>query len=141
VSAFPPGQWSTVSRAVIASCAGKDGGAPGDQFLTDPRQCHFDPAKLPTCDAGSALDQCLTSAQIDTVRKLYAGPVNPRTGERIYAGLTVGSEDQPLDPTAQGDPATWPKEQFYLFKWSLGDASSLDRRRKSPFGADSPSTR
>ncbi|UZJ57894.1 tannase/feruloyl esterase family alpha/beta hydrolase [Pseudomonas sp. KU26590] len=114
------GQWSTVSKAVIASCAGKDGGAPGDQFLTDPRQCHFDPAKLPTCDAGSATDQCLTSKQIDTVRRLYAGPVNPRTGERIYAGLTVGSEDQPLGPAAQGDPAAWPKEQFYLFNWSLG---------------------
>jgi feruloyl esterase len=46
--------------------------------------------------------------------------MNPRTGERIYAGLTLGSEDQPLGPAAQGDPATWPKEQFYLFKWSLG---------------------
>ena len=114
------GQWSTISKAVMASCAGKDGGAPGDQFLTDPRQCHFDPAKLPACDAGSPSDQCLTSAQVDTARRVYTGPLNPRTGERIYAGLTVGSEDQPLGPAAQGDPASWPKEQFYLFNWSLG---------------------
>jgi feruloyl esterase len=144
------GQWSTVSHAVLASCVGKDGGAPGDKFLTDPRQCHFDPATLPLCKAGSAANECLTAVQIDTVRRLYAGPVNPRTQERIYAGLTLGSEDQPLGPVAQGDPASWPKEQFYLFNWSAGigfdplrfdfdrDLDRLDAQLSSTLNANSP---
>ncbi len=116
------GQWSMVSRAVLASCAGRDGGAPGDRFLTDPRRCQFDPATLPVCQASAATDDCLTAAQLATVRRLHAGPVNPRTGERIFAGLTVGSEDQPLGPTLQGDPAIWPDQQFYPFRWTLGAA-------------------
>tara|TARA_B100000678_G_scaffold290470_1_gene303494 strand:+ start:928 stop:2568 length:1641 start_codon:yes stop_codon:yes gene_type:complete len=113
-------QWSMVTDAVLNSCAGKDGGAPGDRFLTDPRQCHFDPATLPACEAGTAAD-CLTEPQLDTLRKLYSGPVNPRTGERIYAGLTPGSENMPLGPLMQGDPATWPDQQFYPFRWALRD--------------------
>lgn len=113
-------QWSLISRAVLASCAGKDGGAPGDRFLTDPRRCRFDPATLPMCKQGIAADDCLTAPQLATLRRLYAGPTNPRTGERIYAGLTPGSEDQPLGPVMQGDPAIWPAQQFYLFNWALG---------------------
>jgi feruloyl esterase len=114
------GQWSMVTRAVLASCAGKDGGAPGDRFLTDPRRCGFDPASLPICRAGTSADECVTIPQLATIRRLYAGPSNPRTGERIYAGLTPGSEDQPLGPVMQGDPAIWPDQQFYPFRWSLG---------------------
>jgi feruloyl esterase len=115
-----PAQWSLVSRAELDDCAGKDGGAPGDRFLTDPRQCRFDPAALPVCEAGADSDDCLTEPQLATLRRLYAGPVNPRTGERIYAGLTPGSEDQPLGPTMQGDPAIWPAQQFYPFDWGVG---------------------
>jgi feruloyl esterase len=115
-------QWSMVTRAVLASCGGKDGGAPGDAFLTDPRRCRFDPAALPACRAGAAADTCVTAPQLATLRRLYAGPTNPRTAERIYAGLTIGSEDQPLGPVAQGDPATWPDQQFYPFRWALGTA-------------------
>lgn len=115
-------QWSMVSRRVLAACAGKDGGAPGDAFLTDPRRCDFDPASLPVCEAGASGDECLTGAQLASLRRLYAGPVNPRTGERIYAGLALGSEAMPLGPLAQSDPATWPAQQFYPFRWSMGAA-------------------
>ncbi|CAN5363783.1 tannase/feruloyl esterase family alpha/beta hydrolase [soil metagenome] len=115
-------QWSLVTRAVLANCVGKDGGAPGDRFLTDPRRCGFDPAALPVCRTGTSADDCVTALQLATLRRLYAGPSNPRTGERIYAGLTPGSEDQPLGPMMQGDPAIWPDQQFYPFRWSLGSA-------------------
>jgi feruloyl esterase len=121
------GQWSMVSRAVLASCASKDGGAPGDKFLTDPRRCGFDPATLPVCRTGISADTCVTAPQVATLRRLYAGPTNPRTGERIYAGLTPGSEDQPLGPVMQGDPKTWPDQQFYPFRWTLGSAFEASR--------------
>lgn len=116
------GQWAMVSRATLANCAGKDGGAPGDRFLIDPRRCRFDPASLPICRSGTSAEDCLTAPQLATVQRLYAGPTNPNTGERIYAGLTPGSEDQPLGPMMQGDPATWPDQQFYPFRWTLGAA-------------------
>lgn len=118
-SKLSAGQWNMVTRAVLGACAGKDGGAPGDSFLTDPRLCHFDPASLPMCKPGVTGDDCLTGQQLVTLRKLYDGPVNPRTAERIYAGLTLGSEAMPLGPLMQGDTATWPDQQFYPFRWSL----------------------
>ncbi|MDB5593818.1 MAG: prolyl oligopeptidase family protein [Hyphomicrobiales bacterium] len=113
---------SMVSKAVIASCGGKDGGAPGDAFLTDPRQCHFNPETLTKCEAGADVGQCLTAPKLTALRKMYEGAVNPRTGERIYAGLTAGSENQPLGPSLQGDPDAWPIQQFYPFLWAFGQS-------------------
>jgi len=34
----------------------------------------------------------LTAEQVDAAKKIYAGPTNPRTGDRIYPGLEPGSE-------------------------------------------------
>lgn len=34
----------------------------------------------------------LTDFQIEALRKLYTGPVNPKTGEQIYCGMPIGSE-------------------------------------------------
>jgi feruloyl esterase len=61
-------------------------------FVDDPDHCHFDPAVL-LCKNGDAPD-CLTAPQLDLLRKLYAGPVNPRTGESIFPGMPVGGELQ-----------------------------------------------
>ena len=35
---------------------------------------------------------CLTTTQVEAVRKIYAGPTNPRTNERIWSPLYRGSE-------------------------------------------------
>jgi feruloyl esterase len=42
--------------------------------------------------AGADAPTCLTAPQVEAVRTIYAGPRNPRTGERIYPGLERGSE-------------------------------------------------
>jgi len=52
-----------------------------DGVIADPPACHFDPASL-QCK-GANQESCLTAAQVDTVNKIYNGPVNPRTGEPI----------------------------------------------------------
>lgn len=127
-AALSAAQWSMVSRTVLKACGGKDGGAPGDLFLTDPRQCRFDAATLPVCTPGQTSDQCLTAEQVETVRRIHGGAVNPRTGERIYPGVMLGSEDQMLGPLMQGGK-DWPAQQFYPFVWSLGtvfNAQSFD---------------
>src|SRR4030095_16125280 len=35
---------------------------------------------------------CLTAAQVEAVQKIYAGPANPRTNEKIWSPLYRGSE-------------------------------------------------
>jgi feruloyl esterase len=61
-----------------------------DGVIDDPRRCRFDPASL-ACAAGTTAG-CLTPTELEAVRKVYAGPVNPRTGEQIFPGWPVGSE-------------------------------------------------
>ena len=59
-------------------------------FVDNPLTCNFDPGAL-LC-TGADGPTCLTQAQIDAVRKIYAGPHNPTTGASIYPGLEPGSE-------------------------------------------------
>ncbi len=77
-----------VQDAALAACDALDGAADG--LVSDPARCHFDPAKLQCKGADSAT--CLTAAQVDAVRKIYSGPMNPRTGKNIYPGLYPGGE-------------------------------------------------
>jgi feruloyl esterase len=79
-----------VNEAVLKACAGKDGGAPGDRFLTNPFACTFDPQSL-RC-AGADAPGCLSDAQVAAVAAVYAGARNPRTGAPLYYGWIRGSE-------------------------------------------------
>jgi feruloyl esterase len=58
--------------------------------IDDPRRCRFDPAAL-LCRSEPGTG-CLTQVELDAVRKVYAGPVNPRTREQIFPGWPLGSE-------------------------------------------------
>lgn len=120
-SAFLPKQKiDLITNAVLKACAGKDGGAPGDNFLTDPRACRFNPETLPVCADGTDHETCLTKAQITALKKIYAGPVNPRTGERIYTPLPMGSENVTSGIELQQNPAQSPNAFFYQYKWAFG---------------------
>jgi feruloyl esterase len=70
---IPSSKLALLSNAALAQCAGKDGGVASDLFLSDPRQCRFDP-EVVQCRHGQDPATCLTSAQVDAARKLYAGP-------------------------------------------------------------------
>lgn len=77
-------------EAVLAQCDAQDGQV--DRLISDPRSCHFDPASL-QCKAGQAPDTCLTAAEVGAVRKLYDGPRDPATGQRLtIGGPQPGSE-------------------------------------------------
>ncbi|MDX2145740.1 MAG: tannase/feruloyl esterase family alpha/beta hydrolase [Rhodospirillaceae bacterium] len=77
-----------VNGAVVAKCDLQDNVRDG--IIGDPRACGFDPAEL-QCKRGEAAD-CLTAAQVDVVRKIYAGPKNSK-GEALYTGgAQPGSE-------------------------------------------------
>jgi feruloyl esterase len=81
---------TVLAAAAVASCDARDGLVDG--LIDDPRRCAFDPALL-LCPGGDAPD-CLTAAQVDTVRKVYAGPSGSR-GEQLFEGFPVGHEDLP----------------------------------------------
>ncbi len=95
-------QATAITAAVVKQCVGKDGGLRSDSFLTDPRDCHWDPAALQCMGGPADAAICLTAPQVGAVRKFYEGPINPRTGKRIYAGRTRGSESN------NGYPAVLP---------------------------------
>ncbi len=83
-----PETLSMLGAAVTSGCDALDGVVDG--VIDDPRRCRFDPAALRCHGADGA--GCLTDAQVEAVRKVYAGPDNPRTGERVFAGWSRGSE-------------------------------------------------
>ncbi|WP_226632004.1 tannase/feruloyl esterase family alpha/beta hydrolase [Novosphingobium profundi] len=107
-----------VHDKVLESCAGRDGGLAGDDFLTDPRQCDFDITTLPICPQGSDADTCLTHAQFDALGQLYQGPINPRTGERIFAGVPFGVDWSGV--LAHGQPF-WQNIDTYTWNWTFGN--------------------
>jgi len=98
----------------INQCHGKDGGSPADNFLTDPRLCHFDPSSIPACTIGKA-EGCLTAPQLEAMQKIYAGPSNSRTGQRIYAPIPFGAESPPADKD------TVEAALFYPLRWALNE--------------------
>jgi feruloyl esterase len=137
-----------ITKSVVAACAGKDGGAPGDNFLTDPRECKFHPDSLPKCE-GNHHSDCLFSSELTTLNKIYAGPTNPSTGERIYTPIPFGSEDSPAGVVMQQDPKKM-SEQWYPFHWSFGssfdyqkfdfdhDQDSMDKKLAPILNANNP---
>jgi feruloyl esterase len=88
-SHLPLSALGLLHRGVLAACDSADG--VGDGVLEDPRQCKFDPAQL-TCPDHQPSAACLTRAQVEAARRVYAGLKDPRTGAQLYPGLAPGSE-------------------------------------------------
>jgi feruloyl esterase len=87
-SLVSPAKLQLLTRSAVAACDADDGVKDG--VIDDPRTCRFDPASLLCKGSGSA--ECLSQTELDAVRKVYAGPKNPRTGEQIFPGWPLGSE-------------------------------------------------
>jgi feruloyl esterase len=85
---LPASKLPMIAEAVVAACDALDGLKDG--LISDPLGCGFDPGSL-LCRDGDG-PRCLTAGQAAAVRAVYDGARNPRTGERIYAGWTRGSE-------------------------------------------------
>jgi len=109
-------QASAVTAAVVKQCVGKDGGLTSDNFLTDPRDCYWDPSALQCTGGPGDAPSCLTAPQVAALRKFYEGPINPRTGERIYAGRVRGSESNSGYPANNETLARNPGVQ-----WTFGN--------------------
>jgi len=156
-SYIPAAKVPAIAAAVNEACDALDGIKDG--VLNDPRRCHFDPAVL-LC-RGSDEPTCLTAAQLEAVKKLYAGP-----GEQIYPGLLPGGETGPggwanwitgSKPGASGHANLGlpffkyivfedPDWDFHSFKWENtpgfdNDVQFLDDKLASIFNATNPDLR
>jgi feruloyl esterase len=80
---IPPAKYPLIHNAVLQACDALDGLK--DRVLEDPRHCRFDPQTI-AC-TGADAPTCLTAAQVEVARKIYAGP-----GQAIFPGLERGSE-------------------------------------------------
>jgi feruloyl esterase len=99
-SMIPPAKYPVIHRAALDACDAQDGLKDG--LISEPLSCRFDP-KVTQCKFGDA-PTCLTSAQVDAARKIYAGVKNPKTGEMIFPGLEPGSELNWAGPAGGTEP-------------------------------------
>lgn len=83
-----PAKLSALNKGALAACDAGDGVT--DSLISNPLTCTFDPGTL-LCK-GDETDACLTAPQVDAARKIYAYSTNPRTMEKIFAGMAPGSE-------------------------------------------------
>jgi hypothetical protein len=79
-----PADLGVISNAMLAQCAGHDGGLSTDQFLNNPPACRFNPEKL-----------SLTQDKVEAVKKIFSGPPG------IFPGYRVGGDEA-------SNPANWP---------------------------------
>jgi feruloyl esterase len=88
-SALPAAKFAVVHAAVLKACDAND--KVMDGVLENPRNCKFDPKSI-QCASAHGPD-CITAAQVETVKKIYADVTNPRTGEVYFPGHEPGSEN------------------------------------------------
>ena len=93
-SHVPVSKLDLVEGAALAACGDEDG------VIQDPLACRFDPAVL-RCK-GPDGPRCLTDGQVETLRKIYAGPHDPRTGALIEPGYEPGAEAESFGPEPDG---------------------------------------
>jgi hypothetical protein len=82
---LPASKIPAINQAVLAACRSNEPG----EFLADPRTCKFSPDSMVCKDRDT--DACLTKAQADSVKALYAGS-NLKDGTLEYHGLLPGGE-------------------------------------------------
>ncbi len=80
-SVIPDDKLKVLHEAVIGACDSLDGVT--DRVINDPRQCKFEPAVL-LCK-GADTPTCLTASQVETAKRVFAGP-------GVFPGLEPGSE-------------------------------------------------
>ena len=88
-SMLSPEKYAVLHKAAVAQCDALDGVSDG--VLENPTKCKFDPS-VTLCKSGDGPD-CLTAAQVEAARKIYAGASHAKTHELLYPGLQPGSEN------------------------------------------------
>lgn len=114
---FSAEQVKKLTETAIEFFHKKNGSHGQDAFITDPRGDEKTAEEI--ISLARKNDASLTEKQCNALHKIYQGPVNPRTGERIYTPMPFGSEF-----TAPGLSSQQRLESveglFYVFRWVFG---------------------
>ena len=123
-SFIPREKFAVIHKAVLDACDALDGVKDG--VLEDPGRCHFDPKTI-QCAAGDS-SACLTPAQVEAVRRIYAPAKNPKTGAEIFPGLEPGSETGWVAMAGGPRPLSISNDhfRFLVFKNPDWDFKTLD---------------
>ena len=126
-SFIPKEKYPLLTRAALAACDAADGIK--DNLLDDPRKCRFDPSTLLCRGAGEA--DCLTAAQVEAAKRIYAPAIDSRTGAIIYPGLQPGSETAWATVAGGPEPFAIPLDHFryVVFENAEWDWRSFDLSR------------
>ncbi|MGH8228555.1 MAG: tannase/feruloyl esterase family alpha/beta hydrolase [Steroidobacteraceae bacterium] len=89
-SFVPRAKLVALHKLFIKACDKSDGLEDG--IVEDPRNCAFDP-QVAQCNGRNGPD-CLTAAEVATMRAVYGGVRDRRTGEILFPGFEPGSELQ-----------------------------------------------
>jgi feruloyl esterase len=116
-----------IHDAALAECDTTGDGV-ADGVIGNPEACRFDPGVL-QC-SGADAPTCLTAEQVDAVRKIYRGPVNPatgtKTGEEYAPGMPRGSELVWNGSVGQANGASQPWYGMVLNGTLTFDLASFD---------------
>ena len=146
-SFIPPDKYRVLHEAALNACDANDGLKDG--IISNPEACKFDPAVLQCKDAVTA--NCLTAPQVEAARKIYSGPINPRTKQEVYSPMYPGSELGWAQLAGGEQPLGIPVEFFKYFvfkdpKWDYktrpvnfdSDLALADRPDVAPVNAVDP---
>lgn len=121
-SSLPKDKLAILHQAALDACDASDGVKDG--VIRDSGSCHVDPA-VTQCK-GTDTSACLSPEQVEAARKIYAGPVNPRTHEKIFSGLEPGSEITWYHFAEPAFPIAASHFRYIIFKDPKWDASTLN---------------
>ena len=127
---LPQEALNLVTNAVLDLCDSQDGVK--DRLLTNPLDCPFRIESL-ACNGtvpqtNSSSVTCLTEAQLEAFRAVYAGPTTSDTHEQIYPGYDLGSEVEWSFPIENGLSTlyTVPMLQNLVYKDTTWDPTTFN---------------
>ena len=123
-SFIPREKYAVIHNAAVAACDATDGVRDG--VIEDPARCRFDP-KVLQCKNGDRPD-CLTAPQAEAAKRIYGPATNLRTGQAIFPGMAVGSENGWAALAGGPDPLSIASDHFkyVVFKDPNWDFKTLD---------------
>jgi len=104
-----------INEITMAYFQARGDGAPGDTFITNPSLTEEEKEDVLTLIQQTGL---FSDEQMQALRNIYRGPINPRTGERIYCGFPMGAED------SNGGPKRYATKGYefgflYPMRWGM----------------------
>lgn len=107
-SDIPPEKYPAIHAAALDACDALDGVKDG--VIDTPSRCKFDPKALMCKDADGPA--CLTAAQVETARALYAPVKDPKSGAVVFPPLLEPGSELGWATLAGPEPVNTALDQF-----------------------------